>query len=122
MPVCNSTNTFISGPPQLNLSNAKEQLMVRPGVSITLECPVRNAKDLMFEWSKDNEYIMTFGGQRLRKLANGSLRIKETSFDDTGVYKCRAVNGFGSVEFNITLLIIGKLKSNYSYTSKKDYS
>ena len=51
---------------------------------------------------------MTFGGQRLRILTNGSLKIKETNFDDTGVYRCRAVNGFGSVEFNTTLLVIGK--------------
>lgn len=100
-------HALAQSPPQLNLSNAKEQSIVRPGVSTTLECPVRNNRDLMFEWYKDNESIMTYGGQRLRVLANGSLRIKETNFDDTGVYRCRAVNGFGSVEFNITLLVLG---------------
>ena len=102
-----ATFSSAQSPPQLNLNNASEQHIVRPGITTTLECPVRNNKDLMFEWYKDNEYIMTYGGQRLRKLANGSLRIKETNFDDTGIYRCRAVNGFGSVEFNTTLLVIG---------------
>lgn len=99
--------TLAQSPPQLNLSNTNEQQIIRPGVTTTLECPVRNSKGIIFEWYKDNEYIMTYGGQRLRILANGSLKIKETNFDDTGVYRCRAVNGFGSVEFNTTLLVIG---------------
>lgn len=107
--------TLEQNPPLLNLGNAKDQTIVRPGVSTTLECPVRNSRDLMFEWYKDNESIMTYGGQRLRTLANGSLRIKETNFDDTGVYRCRAVNGFGSVEFNITLLVLGSDEDYENY-------
>lgn len=69
---------------------------------------------MIFEWYKDKESVMTFGSQRLRVLSNGSLRIRDTVYDDTGVYRCRAVNGFGSVEFNTTLLIIGE-HLHYSY-------
>ncbi|XP_035222882.1 fibroblast growth factor receptor-like 1 [Stegodyphus dumicola] len=94
-------------PPQLNTNHAVQQHIVRPGMSTTLECPVRNSRDLIFEWYKDKESINTYPGQKMRILTNGALRIKETIFDDTGVYKCRAVNGFGSVEFNTTLLVIG---------------
>ncbi|XP_054708813.1 fibroblast growth factor receptor-like 1 [Uloborus diversus] len=94
-------------PPQLIPNLMKDQHIVRPGLSITLDCPVKFAKDIIYEWYKGRESIVNYATQTLRILNNGALRIKETVFDDTGIYKCRAVNGFGSLEFNTTLLVVG---------------
>ncbi|GBL88535.1 Fibroblast growth factor receptor-like 1 [Araneus ventricosus] len=108
-------DALTQSPPQLTTKNASRQQIVRPGTNILVECPVRNTRDMIFEWYKDKETIMTYGNHRLRVLSNGSLRIKETIYDDTGVYRCRAVNGFGSVEFNTTLLVIGNEEDYEEY-------
>lgn len=38
------------------------------------------------------------------------LKIKEVEADDTGTYICKATNGFGSVNINYTLIVIGECR------------
>lgn len=40
------------------------------------------------------------------------LRIKNVALEDAGLYKCHAVNGFGSVDVEYTVVVIGKF--NYA--------
>ena len=39
-----------------------------------------------------------------------TLKIKSSEKGDTGVYHCKAINGFGKVEIRIDLIVIGGLK------------
>lgn len=41
-------------------------------------------------------------------LPDGSLRIKDINMEDAGRYNCKAINGFGSININYTLIIVGK--------------
>ena len=57
-------------------------------------------------WTKDGHNIYS-GWIRFRILRMG-LKIKEVEVDDTGTYICKATNGFGSVNINYTLIVIGE--------------
>jgi hypothetical protein len=37
-----------------------------------------------------------------------SLKIKDATLDDTGIYMCKGTNGFGSQDSRIDLIVIGK--------------
>ena len=37
-----------------------------------------------------------------------SLKIKEVTLDDTGIYVCKGTNGFGSQDSRIDLIVVGK--------------
>ncbi|KAI4819404.1 hypothetical protein KUCAC02_004651 [Chaenocephalus aceratus] len=60
-------------------------------------------------WTKDGRNIHS-GWTRFRVLQHG-LRIKEVEPEDAGTYICKATNGFGSVNINYTLIVIGKWKT-----------
>lgn len=44
---------------------------------------------------------------------NKVLKIKASKLDDTGIFVCRGVNGFGKASVNIQLIVVGK--SSYQY-------
>jgi hypothetical protein len=37
------------------------------------------------------------------------LRIKELKSEDAGMYICKVINGFGTAEVGVTLLVLGEL-------------
>jgi hypothetical protein len=39
----------------------------------------------------------------------GALRIKDIELDDAGIFVCKATNGFGSINVNFSLVVVGKL-------------
>ncbi|XP_022236886.1 fibroblast growth factor receptor-like 1 isoform X2 [Limulus polyphemus] len=87
------------------MANSKE-LRVEAGSKALLPCPVDGEKDLVFfEWYKDYQILDTFDGRRYRVSRSGTLKIKNTIPEDTGQYLCKAVNGFGTVETSITLIV-----------------
>lgn len=101
---------FVSAqsPPQLLSTIGNPQKIVTPGSPVTLPCPVHGDRDtLIFEWYKDRESLESIVDTRMRISSNGSLRIKKVNAEDTGLFTCRAVNGFGSVEYNATLIVLG---------------
>lgn len=78
----------------------------RLGSAIKLPCPVVGDPPPLTRWTKDGRTIHS-GYTRFRILRMG-LKIKEVEADDTGTYNCQATNGFGSVNVNYTLIVIGE--------------
>uniref|UniRef100_A0A3P9PK45 Fibroblast growth factor receptor-like 1 n=1 Tax=Poecilia reticulata TaxID=8081 RepID=A0A3P9PK45_POERE len=77
----------------------------RLGSAIKLPCPVEADPPPFIRWTKDGRIIHS-GWIRFRVLRMG-LKIKEVEADDAGTFNCQATNGFGSVNVNYTLIIIG---------------
>ena len=48
------------------------------------------------------------------------LKIKTTNQDDTGVFICKGINGFGSVQVRIELIILGKQEADHDDEKKVD--
>ncbi len=57
---------------------------------------------------QDGQVIDDVTWTRYRKSKN-SLKIRHANLDDTGVYACKGVNGFGSVEAIVELIVVGEL-------------
>ena len=93
------------GPPQVADQVAHRQ-SARLGSAIKLPCPVNGDPPPLIMWTKDGRNIHS-GWTRFRILRLG-LKIKEVEAEDAGTYVCKATNGFGSVNINYTLIVIGK--------------
>ncbi|GFQ79738.1 fibroblast growth factor receptor-like 1 [Trichonephila clavata] len=75
---------------------------------VQLPCPIEADPDtLFFEWYRDREPLDAFADERYRIQSNGILKIKSVVPEDTGLYVCRAVNGFGKADVNVTLIVLG---------------
>lgn len=96
-----------SGPPRVSEKVAHRQT-ARLGSAIKLPCPVEGDPPPLIMWTKDGRNIHS-GWIRFRILRMG-LKIKEVEADDTGTYICKATNGFGSVNINYTLIVIGECR------------
>lgn len=66
--------------------------------------------DLFIDWTKDGDSI-TNVDSRIKQTNSDSLKIRELLPEDTGFYLCKAVNGFGSVEVGINLIVLGEYSS-----------
>uniref|UniRef100_A0A665VZJ2 Fibroblast growth factor receptor-like 1 n=1 Tax=Echeneis naucrates TaxID=173247 RepID=A0A665VZJ2_ECHNA len=86
---------------------------IRLGRTMKLPCPVEGDPPPLIMWTKDGRNIHS-GWTRFRVLQH-ALRIKEVETDDAGTYICKATNGFGSVNINYTLIVIGE---PLNYTDK----
>lgn len=93
--------------------------VVPEGAIVILPCPVHADPDtLFFEWLRDREPLGAFADERYRIQGNGALKIKSVVPEDTGLYVCRAVNGFGKAHVNVTLIVLSKyLKFAFSFLS-----
>ncbi len=70
-----------------------------------LVCPIGGYPLPMIEWYKDGEKI-DFHWDR-HKTGKKWLKIKHASEDDTGIFICKGINGFGSDEVRIELIVVG---------------
>ena len=61
----------------------------------------------MMQWKKDGRTIHS-GWTRFKVSQDGQLRIREVEMDDAGTYLCKATNGFGHVNVNYTLIVVGE--------------
>uniref|UniRef100_A0A3P9P2L9 Fibroblast growth factor receptor-like 1 n=1 Tax=Poecilia reticulata TaxID=8081 RepID=A0A3P9P2L9_POERE len=95
---------FKTCPPRVAGKVAHRQ-SVRLGRTAKLACPVEGDPPPLMMWTKDGRHIHS-GWTRFRVLQHG-LRIKEVETEDAGTYVCKATNGFGSVNINYTLIVIG---------------
>uniref|UniRef100_A0A3P8RV90 Fibroblast growth factor receptor-like 1 n=1 Tax=Amphiprion percula TaxID=161767 RepID=A0A3P8RV90_AMPPE len=92
-------------PPRVS-ERVNHRQSVRLGRTVKLPCPVEGDPPPLIMWTKDGRNIHS-GWTRFRVLQH-ALRIKEVETDDAGTYICKATNGFGSVNINYTLIVIGK--------------
>ena len=81
--------------------------MGRIGETIKLVCPVSGFPDIMVEWYKDGEQVDEYTWQGYR-IGKKSLKIRNANVDDTGVFVCKAINGFGSEQVRIELVVVGE--------------
>ena len=92
------------GPPHAESKELKK--VGRIGETVRLVCPVSGFPKPMVEWSKNGE-IIDFMWDRHR-TGGRSLKIKDVTEDDTGIFTCKGINGFGSVDIRIELIIVGE--------------
>ena len=95
------------GPPQRR--KEVENLIVANGEDIKMLCPVHGNPPPLVEWSKDGENI-DYSWTRVKTNKN-YLKLRSAQMSDTGVWECRAVNGFGSVSVKIELVVTETSKS-----------
>lgn len=101
-----SVENLFSGPPRVSEKVVHRQT-VRIGRTMKLQCPVEGDPPPLIMWSKDGRNIHS-GWMRFR-VTHQALRIKEVEAEDAGTFNCKATNGFGSVNINYTLIVIGEL-------------
>ncbi|CAG2108882.1 unnamed protein product [Medioppia subpectinata] len=110
-------------PPKLlsKQSNTEIQKIIKIGSSVSLECPVERlpTEEIYFEWYKNGQQIEYFD-KRVRITNSGVLKIKNANPEDTGRFMCRAINGFGSVDFTI-ILIVMDLEYHHLYKYTRDH-
>lgn len=104
--------SYSLGPPRLLPEAYDLERVVPEGAMVLLPCPVHADPDtLFFQWLRDREPLGTFSDDRYRMQGNGALKIKSVVPEDTGLYVCRAVNGFGKAHVNVTLIVLSKFLS-----------
>jgi hypothetical protein len=101
--VCEAYSTSVSGPPIAQQKELKK--IVRLGEDVKIQCPISGNPTPIIEWKKGGETI-DYSFIRIR-TKNKAMRIKKSQEDDTGIYICKGVNGFGNVEVRVDLIIIG---------------
>ncbi|XP_035222648.1 fibroblast growth factor receptor-like 1 isoform X2 [Stegodyphus dumicola] len=95
------------GPPRLVPEAYEMERVVPEGAKVQLPCPVQADPDtLFFEWYHGKEPLNIFHEDRFRVQSNGVLKIKAAVPEDSGLYICRAVNGFGKLDTNVTLVVL----------------
>ena len=95
---------LLLGPP---IAQQKElKTVVRLGEDVKIQCPISGNPTPIIEWKKGGETI-DYSWIRIRTKGK-QLRIKKSQEDDTGLYICKGVNGFGNVEVRVDLIVIGK--------------
>lgn len=84
--------------------------VVRPvGANVHLPCPVYDDGSgfMFYEWSReDGHQLDPFSTPRIRYNDKRVLKIKSAVVSDSGVYRCKAINGFGFVLTSVTLKIV----------------
>ena len=83
------------------------------GENLRLVCPVSAYPAPMVEWSKNGE-IIDFMWER-HKTGKKWLKIKNLSEDDTGIFTCKAINGFGSETVRIEVIVVGELSHSNTF-------
>ena len=75
------------------------------GEEVKLICPIDGKPAPKVDWRKDGERIEEYLWPRFRPNRR-NLKIKDAELGDSGQYLCHGVNGFGSAEIVINLIII----------------
>ena len=90
------------GPPRAEKAEVKH--IAKVGDEVKLLCPVHGHPAPMVTWSKDGE-VIDFAWNRFR-VNKRQMKIKGVIREDTGLYICKAINGFGKVEIKVELIVI----------------
>ena len=80
--------------------------IARKGEDIRIDCPIVGNPAPIIEWRK-GEDIIDYSWIRIR-TSKRSMKIRNAQEEDTGMYYCKGVNGFGNTQVRVDLIIIGK--------------
>ncbi|CAG2115266.1 unnamed protein product, partial [Medioppia subpectinata] len=90
------------------VKNGSHTPLVYPvGANVQIDCPAYDDQTdlLFFEWSRPLDEAIE-ETRRIRVTEKGVLKIKSAIIADSGVYYCKAINGFGTITTNVTLQIV----------------
>jgi len=111
-----SATSSIRGPPVASQRNLF--VVGKLGEEVKLACPIEGNPSPMIEWRKSasaadgqessssDEKIDEFTHAPRFKPNRRSLKIRDVTQSDSGRFVCRGVNGFGSEEVSVRLLVI----------------
>jgi len=91
-------------PPRADVASIQEKLHL--GQNLKLTCPIQGDPTPLFEWFKDGEKIDHTWLDYVTRSNNKVLKIRAAKLDDTGLFVCRGVNGFGKAQVNIHLIVV----------------
>jgi len=99
---------LLAAPPKLSPSKAQKVNIFVTGSVAKLQWPVNaDTSHLIIEWIK-NDVPVDQTKDRFRVSLNGVLIIETVQVQDSGIYTCKAVNGFGYVYANVTVTVLRK--------------
>ena len=93
----------VKGPPVAD--RRTERHVAREGEEVKLKCPIQGHPAPMVTWTRAGE-VIDFSWTRFRTNKR-NLKIRGVSKEDRGRYKCKGINGFGSAEVVLELLVMG---------------
>ena len=100
---------MLAGPPQLKTESYQMRRVLRAGDSMRLTCPVESPPPApLIKWLKDGDAVHV-GWDRYRTHGD-ALRVRDVDPSDSGVFICRATNGFGTVD--VRFLVYGQSPIN----------
>jgi len=94
--------TAMKGPPRAEKSDVKH--IAKVGDNVKLLCPIQGYPTPMVTWARNGE-VINYAWDRFRTNKR-HMKIKGVLKEDTGVYFCKAINGFGNVEIKVELIVI----------------
>ena len=105
------------GPP---VAQQKEvQHIFQKGDDMKILCPIQGNPAPLIEWEKGGEKI-DYSWIRLRVVKRW-LKVKGALVGDTGQYTCKGVNGFGTTQVKVKIIVLGEIncqKHLYLHTSQ----
>ena len=94
----------VRGPPRAEQSEVKQ--VAKVGESVKLRCPIHGYPAPIVSWHKDAEdAAISYAWSRYRTTRR-TLKIRSVVKEDTGLYVCKGINGFGKAESRIELVVI----------------
>ncbi|ESO86594.1 hypothetical protein LOTGIDRAFT_128829, partial [Lottia gigantea] len=109
-----------SGPPQV-IGKVNHRHIAKVGHNTKLLCPVEADPLPLMLWKKNGQNIPN-GWTRFKVSKEGQLRIKQVEMDDAGTYECKAINGFGNIKINYSLIVVGNANCDTTAYSKLENS
>ena len=92
---------------------------INAGDPLTLSCTSRDSPPDIFTWRKDNDptvlqstSITAVDYTRGSAVFRANYSINNVTTSDSGTYTCTVTNPIGSDSATITVVVIGKLRSN----------
>ena len=94
-----------------------------------LACPITGNPQPLIEWSKNGETIDFTWTRYKANSKKGFLKILKPldSHLDSGIFICKGINGFGTEQVHIQLVVTGRnlskscIKCSTIYDASKDY-
>ena len=98
------SSSRVKGPPVAE--RRQERHVAREGEEVKLKCPIQGHPTPMVTWTRDGD-VIDFSWTRFRTNKR-NLKIRGVAKEDRGLYKCKGINGFGSAEVALELLVMGE--------------
>lgn len=107
------TSFYSSSAPPVVPVDVRTRLVAREGSAFRLSCPAKGDPQPLVTWSKDGETIGAGWSRFKTHQGDRELRIKNVEVEDEGVYNCKAVNGFGSVDIRYHLEVLSEFSLQF---------